>query len=148
MAIGKEISDFIKHLRLHYQFLLLSSTFLLGGLFSSREHLAEFLIQYLNVHIFLFGGVTAYNSYWDKDKGPIGGMKQPPLMRRWMHHTSLVLQFIGLIIAFISGIYFAILYICAMILSVCYSKPSIRWKGRPFLSLIVIGLGNGIISYK
>ena len=75
-------------------------------------------------------------------------MKQPPLMRRWMHHTSLVLQFIGLIIAFISGIYFAILYICAMILSVCYSKPSIRWKGRPFLSLIVIGLGNGIISYN
>src|SRR3989339_1428902 len=94
-----ELKKFILHLRLNYNFFIISGAYLFGAVLSPQLNFFGFLLQFFNVHILLFGGATAYNSYWDKDKGPIGGMKQPPLMRRWMHHTSLVLQFIGLIIA-------------------------------------------------
>ena len=142
-----QIVKFVKHLRLHYQFLLLSGAYLLGGAFSSNENWIMFIIQYLNVHILLFGGLTAYNSFWDKDKGPIGGLKNPPKIENWMHNASLGLQIAGLIIALFVNYYFASLYFLVMVLSIFYSHPKIRWKGKPLLSFIPVGLGTGLLSF-
>ncbi len=139
---SSEIIDFIKHLRIHYQFLLISGTYLLGGVFSSNQNITMFIIQYLSVHIFLFGGTTAYNSFWDKDEGPIGGLKNPPKMKQWMHIASLIVQIIGLILAFLVNYYFVLLYLGSMLLSIIYSHPKIRWKGHSVLSFIPIGLGT------
>ena len=49
----------------------------------------ELLIGFLSVHILLFGGVTVYNSYWDKDTGPIGGLRAPPPLAPWTLHRFL-----------------------------------------------------------
>ena len=106
----REIISFVKHLRIHYQLLLLSGTFLLGGVFSKGTDYSHFIIQYFNVHILLFGGLTVYNSYWDNDSGPIGGLKHPPKVEPWFHISSLIVQLIGLFIASISGYIFVISY--------------------------------------
>ncbi len=134
-----EIKDFLVHLRLHYQFLILAGPFLLGGLLSPQINLNSFVIQFLSVHIFLFGGVTAYNSYWDKDEGPIGGLANPPKMKKWMLWMSWIFQIIGLKIAVISGPFFVLFYLISLLLFWFYSSPIIRWKGRPFLSFVAMG---------
>ncbi len=138
--------DFLKHLRLNYQFLILSGPFLLGGLFSSQVNPIEFLIQFLSIHIFLFGGATAYNSYWDKDEGPIGGLEHPPKMNLWMLYSSWLFQIIGLSIAFVSGFSFVSFYLLSMIFFWLYSSPYTRWKGRPFFSFIAIGFSTVVCS--
>ncbi|MEX0721475.1 MAG: UbiA family prenyltransferase [Balneolaceae bacterium] len=143
----RQILNFLIHLRLHYQFFILSGGYLLAALFVKDINWNQFWWQFLNVHVLLFGGATAYNSWWDKDEGPIGGLKSPPKMNRWMWPASLILQFIGLAWAFAAGWNFAIIYAISMLLFWLYSSPLTRWKGKPILSLIAIGISTGTNSF-
>jgi 4-hydroxybenzoate polyprenyltransferase len=98
------------------------------------------------VHVLLFGGATAYNSWWDKDTGPIGGLKHPPKMTRWMHPVSLFLMFAGLVYAVGVSTLYALIYMVSLILFWLYSTPLARWKGRAHLSLIAIAISTGFNS--
>ncbi|MGF1668877.1 MAG: UbiA family prenyltransferase, partial [Balneolaceae bacterium] len=142
----KQIWFFILHLRPHYQILILSGGFLLGGLLADTMNHQQFWFQFLNVHILLFGGATAYNSYWDKDEGPVGGLKNPPVMSSWMHPASLLFQFAGLYVAWQMGIHYALIYFVSFILFWLYSTPLARWKGHPLLSIFVIAVSTGTNS--
>lgn len=142
----KEIANFIIHLRWHYQVFILSGGYLLGGFLSFDVEWSSFWVQFLNVHLLLFGGATAYNSYWDKDEGPIGGLQAPPPMSEWMWSASLLLQFVGLWVAFYAGILFAGVYGLSMLLFWLYSSPHARWKGTPLRSLVAIGISTGTNS--
>ncbi|MEX0769802.1 MAG: UbiA family prenyltransferase [Balneolaceae bacterium] len=137
---------FIIHLRLHYQLFILSGGYLLGGVWVSDLDLTNFWLQFLNVHILLYGGATAFNSWWDKDEGPIGGLKNPPEMEPWMRELSLLIQFAGLIWAFSAGRGFAVVYGVSMVFFWLYSTPLARWKGSPVLSLAAIGVSTGTNS--
>lgn len=141
-----ELKNFIVHLRLHYQFLILSGGYLLGGLLSEEMDNTQFWLQFLNVHVLLFGGATAYNSWWDKDEGPIGGLKNPPEMAKWMHPVSLLFMIAGWVWAFTVGIEYAVVYGISLLLFWLYSTPHARWKGRPLLSLVAIAFSTGFNS--
>ena len=144
----KQIWNFFIHLRPHYQVLILSGGYLLGGLMADTVELniRQYWLQFLNIHIFLFGGATAYNSYWDKDEGPIGGLKNPPKMSGWMQPASLLLQVAGFVFAIFVGWLYAAIYLISFALFWLYSTPLARWKGHPVLSLVVIGISTGINS--
>lgn len=138
-----QIWHFVVHLRLHYQLFILSGAFLLGALLSEDFNLRWFVIQFLNVHVLLFGGATAYNSFWDKDRGPVGGLKNPPEMDQWMWFASLLIQMVGLLLALPMGTFFVGIYLFSMLLFWLYSSPWARWKGRPLKSLVAIGISTG-----
>lgn len=143
-----EVLDFIIHLRWHYQVFILSGCYLLGGLFyTGSADWNMFSLQYLNVHLLLFGGATAYNSFWDKDKGSIGGLRNPPAMSGWMHPASLALQFAGLMLALFAGIVFTGVYFTAMLMFWLYSSPPAKWKARPWLSMAAIAVSTGVCSF-
>lgn len=146
-SFSTQLWHFVLHLRLHYQFFILSGGYLFSALFLDQIEWRSFWLQFLNVHVLLFGGATAYNSFWDKDEGPIGGLKSPPKMTSWMWTISLVIQYIGIIFALFVGLKFAAIYVCSMILFWLYSTPLARWKGSPILSLYVIGISTGTNSF-
>jgi heme O synthase-like polyprenyltransferase len=143
-TVTRQIGHFIIHLRWHYQVFILSSGFLLGGYFSTGIDWPTFLVQFANVHLLLFGGATAYNSYWDQDCGPVGGLKHPPPMRRWMWTASLFLQIAGIFIASFEGLVFALIYLTSMTFYWLYSTPHFRWKAHPSRSFAAIGLSSGV----
>jgi len=120
-----EVKNFFLHLRLNYQFFILSGSYLFGALLSPQVDIIGVFIQFFSVHILLFGGVTAYNSYIDKDKEPIGGLKNPPEMSKWMLYMSWIFQITGLVIAFYSGVLFFTAYIVSMIFFWFYSSSNI-----------------------
>lgn len=140
---GAEIRAFLIHLRLHYQFLILSGAFLAGAVFAGGAA-ASFIAQFLAVHVLLFGGVTAYNSYWDRDEGPIGGLRAPPPLAPWTLPASWLLQAAGLAVAALASPASAAVYAGSMLFFWLYSRPGIRWKGRPLLSLAAIGISTGV----
>lgn len=142
----KEIIHFVLHLRLHYQLFILSGGYLLGGLMAEQMDTSQFWYQFLNVHILLFGGATAFNSFWDKDEGPIGGLKNPPKMTTWMHRVSLVLMYSGWLWAYTINIPFFMIYGFSLLLFWLYSTPHARWKGAPHLSMIAIAVSTGMNS--
>jgi len=146
-SLPGQIHNFVVHLRLHYQFLVLSGPFLLAALYIEYPDWETFILQFLNVHVLLFGGATAYNSWWDKDEGPVGGIKHPPKMKEWMHPVSLLMQFTGFGFTLHLGWTYQALYAFSLLLFWLYSTPLARWKGRPLLSLAVIGLSTGANSF-
>lgn len=143
----KQLLNFFIHLRLHYQFFILSGGYLMAALFVQDINWTQYSLQFLNVHVLLFGGATAYNSWWDKDEGAIGGLKHPPKMNKWMWVVSMLIQYIGLVWALFIGTQYAIIYIFSMLLFWLYSTPLARWKGKPFLSLLAIGVSTGTNSF-
>ena len=142
----KELKHYILHLRLHYQFFILSGGYLLGGLLADQMDTVQFWQQFINVHLLLFGGATAFNSYWDKDEGPIGGLKNPPKMTRWMHSVSLGFMFAGWAWAATIGWGYFLIFGLSLLLFWLYSTPHARWKGDPILSVAAIGVSTGTNS--
>ena len=137
---------FIRHLRLPFQFVL-APVFLLGYALADASLSMGFAVSFILVHVGLYGGATAYNSYWDRDKGPIGGMKYPPGVGQWEHIGGLAVQagavlgmgwvdwrmgFVGLVM---------------MGMGIAYSHPRWRWKARPWGSLLTVTLGQGILPF-
>lgn len=118
----------------------------MGGLLSDRMNMIDFWIQFLNVHLLLFGGATAYNSFWDKDEGPIGGLMNPPEMKSWMHPVSLVFMLIGWGWAFLYGWVYFWIFGLSLMLFWLYSTPHARWKGDPVLSMFAIAISTGFNS--
>jgi 4-hydroxybenzoate polyprenyltransferase len=142
-----KIKNFVIHLRLHYQFFILSGGYLLGGLYSDQISWGAYILQFLNVHVLLFGGATAFNSYWDRDEGAIGGLKNPPPLQHWMRSAALGLMALGTGLAFFGGPAFLFVYFMSAVLFWLYSTPKARWKGHAWLSLIAIGVSTGTNSF-
>jgi hypothetical protein len=142
-----EIKAFLSHLRLHYQFLILSGAFLSGAVFAGPIRWTAFAAQFLSVHVLLFGGVTVYNSFWDKDTGPIGGLRAPPPLAPWTLPASWAVQILGLGAALAASPLCAAVYASSMLCFWLYSRPGIRWKGRPWLSLFAIGASTGVCGF-
>lgn len=145
-SLPVQIVHFFIHLRLHYQFFLLSGGYLLGGFLAGTMNTEQYWLQFLNVHILLFGGATAFNSFWDKDTGPIGGLKNPPKMSGWMRHASLLFMAAGQLWALAIGPVYAFFYFVSMLLFWLYSTPLARWKQHPLYSLVAIGVSTGTNS--
>jgi 4-hydroxybenzoate polyprenyltransferase len=139
--------SFLMHLRLPYMFGVLSAPYLVAHLFVQQPNWFHFFIVFLTVHTFLFGGATAFNSYWDKDEGPVGGLKNPPKMNDWMRWASLALMLSGWLLLLNESLLFHVLYGISFFLFWVYSSPIGRWKGHPWLSLLTIGVSTGSNSF-
>ena len=147
--LTRQIVHFTAHLRWPYQILLLSGTYGISILFVQEPDFSLFTEYFLLWHLGLYGGATAFNSYWDKDEGPIGGLKNPPPMRPWMRWASFFLMMVPapfLMYDIVSDnlpiVSFAV-YGLSFFLFWAYSSPIIRWKGHPYLSVLVIFLSTG-----
>lgn len=136
------------HLRLHYQLVFLSPLFAWGFALGGGEFSRRAGWGFLSFHVFLYGGITAYNSYYDRDEGPVGGLLKPPSVTPPLLGFSLAVQALGLALAALVGWELAALYATVMVLSVAYSHPRFRWKARPLLSLLVVALGQGAVGFR
>lgn len=147
-SILAEVADFFTHLRLKFQLLVAPAPFLLGVVASGGSFDRDVVLQFLNVHVLLLGGATAFNSYYDKDEGPVEGLENPPAMSPWMLPASCGLQLVGLLLAWRAGVALAAVYLVSILgFSFGYSHPAVRWKGRPLLSLWVIGLFGAVTPF-
>jgi 4-hydroxybenzoate polyprenyltransferase len=133
------------HLRLHFQ-LLLAPIFLWGFILVGGRIDARFVVAFVAIHVCLYGGTTAYNSYYDRDEGPVGGLKQPPPVTPELLPFSLALQVVGAVLAYAVNVDLFLLYLLVFALFTAYSHPIVRLKKRPFLGLLTVALGQGIVA--
>jgi len=134
------------HLRLQFQ-LLLAPVWLWGWLMAGGGLVPGALIGFIAYHVFLYGGVTAYNSYYDRDVGPVGGLEHPPPVHQLLLPFSLLMQAIGLALCMLINPVVVLLYSVFVVLSVLYSHPRIRLKARPFASLALVAFGQGVLVF-
>jgi len=134
------------HLRLHFQ-LLLAPVFLWGWLLAGGGLSLSVVLGFIAFHFFLYSGATAFNSYYDRDVGPVGGLERPPSVVPALLAFSLAVQGIGALLAALVNLSFFIAYAIFVGLSFAYSHPRIRWKAHTWTSLLVVGFGQGALAF-
>jgi 1,4-dihydroxy-2-naphthoate octaprenyltransferase len=134
------------HLRLHFQ-LLLAPVYLWGWLVAGGGLSPQVVIGFVAFHFFLYSGATAFNSYYDRDIGPVGGLERPPPVQNALLPFSLAVQAVGFALATLVNLAFAVVYSVFVVLSVMYSHPRIRLKAHTLASLAVVGLGQGALAF-
>ncbi|MCS6968562.1 MAG: UbiA family prenyltransferase [Cytophagales bacterium] len=135
------------HLRVPFSFFLLPV--FLFACATGAKHLQTWpgVIAFFAWHLLIYPASNGYNSYFDKDKGAIGGLEKPPPISRQLYFTSLIFDAIGIAIGlWISGQFALALFIYGLV-SKAYSHPAIRLKRYPFLSLLTVSLFQGAFVF-
>lgn len=130
------------HLRLPFQ-AILAPIFLWGVLLAGGRLDVTFLVAFVAMHVFAYGGATAFNSYYDRDEGPIGMLAEPPPVTPGLLPFSLVMMAIGWALAWTVNAPFFWLYGAMCVLAMVYSHPAIRLKARPLPSVLSVAIGQG-----
>jgi 1,4-dihydroxy-2-naphthoate octaprenyltransferase len=139
------------HLRLKFS-LVLTPLFLWGvylalpslvGVAPSWLHI---FLGYAIVHVPLYGGMNAFNSYYDRDEGPIGALAEPPPVDHTVLYVALICKAAALAAGFWLDVRFGLLVGAAILLSTLYSHPRWRWKERPVLAAATIFVGQGLLG--
>jgi 1,4-dihydroxy-2-naphthoate octaprenyltransferase len=140
-------------LRLHFQ-PLLAPVYLFGTLVGADAagvarplSQPEVWLGALSLHVFLYGGTTAFNSYYDRDEGPVGGMLNPPPVDAGLLPFSLAVQAVGLALAVPVGPAFTGAWLLLFAVFTAYSHPAVRLKSRPWAALAAIALGQGAVGF-
>jgi 1,4-dihydroxy-2-naphthoate octaprenyltransferase len=136
---------FFIHLRLQFQ-ILLAPIFLWGYYLAGGQPNIRFWLAFIAFHLFLYGGATVYNSYYDRDEGPVGGLEKPPPVTEELLPLSLIWQGLGLGLAIWVNLSFGLIYLLIFGLFTAYSHPRPRLKGRPLLGLLTVALGQGVLA--
>ena len=137
----------VRHLRLGFN-LLLAPIYLWGVLLAGGSLArAEVWVGFVALHVFLYGGTNAFNTYYDRDEGPIGGMLHPPAVDEGLLPFSLAFQAVGLPLALIAGLPFAAAWLALFAVFTAYSHPAVRLKARPAAALAAIALGQGGVGF-
>ena len=140
------MSALLVHLRLPFQ-LLLAPVFLWGWLVAGGGWRPQVGLAFVACHVFLYGGATAFNSYYDRDEGPVGGLERPPPVSPALLPFSLGVKAVGWLLAALVNLPFWLLYGIFAALSLAYSHPRPRLKAHPVGSLITVGFGQGVLAY-
>ena len=138
--------DLLVHLRLNFQ-AILAPIFLWGFLLAGGAWGWRLVVGFLATHIALYGGITALNSYYDRDDGPVGGLWSPPPWRPQLLPFAWAVQAVGFAACIPLGLGMALAYAAMVALSVAYSHPAIRLKRYALGALAVIAVGQGVLGF-
>lgn len=135
------------HLRLAFS-LVLTPLFVWGMYLALPGPIAwgHVLLAYVIIHVLLYGGMNAFNSYYDRDEGPIGALLEPPPVDRTVLIIALLTKVAALLAGFLLDLRFGVLVGFGVLFSVAYSHPRWRWKVRPLLAAIFVFVGQGILG--
>lgn len=99
-------------------------------------------------HLLVYPASNAYNSYFDKDEGSIGGLEKPPAVDKKLFYTAWVMDILAVVISLIWVDYvFAAAVLVYGLVSKSYSHTLIRLKKYPFLSWLIVGFFQGAFVY-
>ena len=146
MAMLRRLALYLAHLRLPFQ-LTLAPIFLWGALLSGGGWDAGTAAAFVALHLFLYPAATAFNSAYDRDTGPVGGLVAPPEVPPGLLGFSIALAAIGALAAVGAGWPFPLVYALIVGWSGAYSHPRTRWKASPWKSAAAIALGQGALGF-
>jgi len=135
------------HLRIPFSYFLLP-VFLFSLAVSPNVSEAGLLWTFIIVHIFLYPASNGYNSYFDKDEKSIGGLKNPPPVKKGLYYLALLFDAIAIVLGLIKiSIPFAVMLLIYGLVSKAYSHPGIRLKKYPITGWLVAGLFQGLFTF-
>jgi 1,4-dihydroxy-2-naphthoate octaprenyltransferase len=140
------VRETLLHLRFPFVYVL-SPIFVWGAFWGPGGWTARTTLAFLLVHLALYPGANAFNSAFDKDTGPIGGLARPPAVPPGLARWSAWLQAAGAALSPVVSAGFAVGYLLLWGVFTAYSHPRTRWKRSPVASTAAIVAGQGGIGF-
>lgn len=134
------------HLRIPFSYFLLP-VYLFALAVSVNIDPSRMFIVFVVLHIFLYPASNGFNSYFDKDTGSIGGLKNPPKVSKSLYYMALVFDILAVALGLLISINFAIMLIIYGLVSKAYSHPSVRLKKYPITSWLIAGFFQGFFTF-
>lgn len=134
------------HLRFPFVYIL-SPIYVWAAYWAPGGWKAQTTLGFLLVHLALYPGANAFNSAYDRDAGPIGGLARPPAIPAGLASWSAILQAAGALLAPLVGWEFALAYLGLWAIFTAYSHPAVRWKRSPVSSTAAIVGGQGGLGW-
>jgi hypothetical protein len=135
------------HLRIPFSYFLLP-VYLFSLAISPNPTEKAVLWSLIIIHILLYPASNGYNSYFDKDEGSIGGLKNPPPVNQGLYYLALLFDGLAIVSGLIAiNITFALMLFVYGIASKAYSHPAIRLKKLPVTGWLVAGFFQGFFTF-
>jgi 4-hydroxybenzoate polyprenyltransferase len=136
-----------QHLRIPFSYFLLP-VYLFSLSSSPNLNEPRLFCVFFIVHILLYPASNGYNSYFDKDEGSIGGLKNPLPVNKGLYYVSLLFDLTAIILAYVKiNLTFAVFIFLYGLISKAYSHPSIRLKKYPIAGWITVGVFQGLFTF-
>jgi 4-hydroxybenzoate polyprenyltransferase len=143
----KYVTSILLHLRIPFSFFLMP-VYLFALAVSPNFGESRLLWSFVIIHLLLYPASNAYNSYFDKDEGSIGGLKNPPPVNIGLYYTSIIFDLIAVVLGFVKiNLLFAVMLLIYGLVSKAYSHPAIRVKKYPIGGWVVIGFFQGLFTF-
>jgi 1,4-dihydroxy-2-naphthoate octaprenyltransferase len=135
------------HLRFSFSYFLLP-VYLFALSISPNLNEQQLLWSFLILHLFLYPASNGYNSYFDKDEKSIGGLKNPPPVKKELYYVSLILDGIAIILGVLEiSVLFGVMLFIYGLVSKMYSHPLIRLKRYPIGGWLITGFFQGFFTF-
>lgn len=136
----------IQLLRFHFSFFLLP-VYVFALSQSKQIDAIQAILIFIILHLLVYPASNGYNSYMDRDTGPIGGIRSPREPTKQLYVVTIILDLFAILLSFFVSIPFALgiaLYIAA---SKAYSSRSIRLKRYPVTGYLVVVIFQGALTF-
>jgi 1,4-dihydroxy-2-naphthoate polyprenyltransferase len=105
------------------------------------------LLIFFILHALVYPSSNGYNSYMDRDTGPIGGVEKPLQPTRQLFYLSVAMDVVAVTIALLIDLYFAAGILLYILASRAYSYRGIRLKKYPVTGYLVVVLFQGALVF-
>lgn len=105
------------------------------------------ILIFFILHFFIYPASNGYNSYMDRDTESIGGIEKPPPPSRQLFISTVVLDFLAIILGFLVSPLFGCLIPLYIGASKAYSYRRIRLKKYPVISYLTVIVFQGAFTF-
>ncbi len=94
-------------------------------------------------HLLVFPSSNGYNSYHDRDEGPIGALEAPPKPTELLLQVANVMDSMAILLSIFINVYFTAFVIAFIAVSRLYSNRQVRLKKYPVVAFLIVCLCQG-----
>ena len=136
----------VQLLRFHFSFFLLP-VYLFALSRVAYTNWWRALLIFGILHLLVYPASNGYNSYMDRDKTSIGGIKKPMAPTLELYIITLIMDIAAVGLSCIVSIYFALGILLYILASRAYSYRGIRLKKYPFAGYLTVVVFQGAVTY-
>jgi 1,4-dihydroxy-2-naphthoate octaprenyltransferase len=139
-------SSTIQLLRFHFSFFLMPVYWFALSQVVEIDKVDALLVFFI-LHVLVYPSSNGYNSYMDKDTGPIGGIQNPKQPTRQLYRITFMLDVIALLLSVFISPYFVTGVLLFIAASRAYSYRGIRLKKYPFIGYLTVIIFQGALVF-
>ena len=136
----------IQLLRFHFSFFLLP-IYLFAISQLTVIHWTNAVLVFLILHLLVYPSSNGYNSYMDRDKTPIGGLKYPMQPTKQLFYTTIVMDVLALCLSLFVSTIFSLCILLYILASRAYSYRRIRLKKYPIPGFLTVFTFQGALIF-